>query len=159
MVKKSIILMFLEEYTSLSQQWRKINALWYKIFMKFLGETNLTYTEAMVLLATLSLDIPSKSDISKYMRCEPQSITRAINSLVSKELLQRKLDINDKRVVRFDLTKTGHAFSVKTQNFINVNWQKSLGDIDRESLNVFTNQLNEIISNLEHVVDNDKRKD
>nr|WP_234393284.1 MarR family transcriptional regulator [Francisella noatunensis] len=38
------------------------------------------------------------------MRCEPQSITRAINSLVSKKLLQRYIDSQDKRVVRFTLT-------------------------------------------------------
>ncbi|AFJ42997.1 hypothetical protein OOM_0467 [Francisella orientalis str. Toba 04] len=57
--------------------------------MNYLEKTNFTYTEAIVLLAALGLNGPSKSDISNYMRCEPQSITRAINSLVSKKLLQR----------------------------------------------------------------------
>ncbi|MED7789292.1 MarR family winged helix-turn-helix transcriptional regulator [Francisella sp. 19X1-34] len=144
--------MMLEKFTNLSQQWRRINALWYKVFMNFLNETSFTYTEAIVLLATLSLNKPSKSDISNYMRCEPQSITRAINSLVSKGLLQRNVDSQDKRVVRFDLTPPGREFSIKTQEFINTNWQKSLGHMDNADLSAFTNYLDEMINNLDHLV-------
>ncbi len=149
----------LDKFTSFSQQWRRINALWYKIFMNYLEKTNFTYTEAIVLLAALGLNKPSKSDISNYMRCEPQSITRAINSLVSKKLLQRYIDSQDKRVVRFTLTQLGKEFSVRTQDFININWQKSLGHIDNKDLDIFTKQLDEMIGNLERIVDNDKRKD
>ncbi|MEY8701774.1 MarR family winged helix-turn-helix transcriptional regulator [Francisella philomiragia] len=157
--KKYIVFMSLDKFTNLSQQWRRVNALWYKIFMNYLEQRDFTYTESIVLLATLSLNKPSKSDISSYMRCEPQSITRAINSLLSKKLLKRYVDTKDKRVVRFELTEIGEEFSVSTQDFININWQKSLGHIDDKDLDIFTKQLDEIINNLEHIVDNDKKKD
>lgn len=150
--KKYISFMLLDKFTNLSQQWRRINALWYKIFMNYLEQRNFTYTESIVLLATLSLNKPSKSDISNYMRCEPQSITRAINSLLSKKLLKRYVDTKDKRVVRFELTELGKEFSVKTQDFININWQKSLGHIDNKDLNIFTKQLDEMIINLESLI-------
>lgn len=141
--------MSIDKYTNLSKQWRKINALWYKIFMNYLEQKNLTYTEAIVLLTILSLKKPSKSDISKYMRCEPQSITRAINSLLSKKLLKRYIDTKDKRVVRFELRELGKEFSLKTQEFINRNWQKSLEHIDNKDLNIFCNQLDGVMTNLE----------
>ncbi|AEI35960.1 transcriptional regulator, MarR family [Francisella salina] len=90
------------------------------------------------------------------MRCEPQSITRAINSLLSKKLLKRYVDTKDKRVVRFELTELGKEFSVKTQDFININWQKSLRHLDNKDLNIFTKQLDEMIINLESLTNVDK---
>jgi DNA-binding MarR family transcriptional regulator len=143
--------MSLDQFTNLSQQWRRVNALWYKIFMNFLKETNLTYTEAIVLLATFSLDQPTKSDISHYMRCEPQSITRAINSLVSKNLLKRYIDTEDKRFTRFDLTSAGKSFSIQTQEFINKNWEKSLSHMSSNDLEVFTVHLNKMINELDQI--------
>ncbi|ASG67150.1 MarR family transcriptional regulator [Francisella halioticida] len=144
--------MSINEFTDLNQRWRRINALWYKIFIDFSKQANLTYTEAMVMHTVSCLPKgSSKSEISAYMRAEPQSITRAINSLISRELLSRSINNNDKRFAQFEFTSSGKKFSVQIQYFINQNWKRSLKGIDSDALKKFSNQLDSMIIELEKI--------
>ena len=141
--------MEIDKFTDFSQRWRRINALWYKIFMSFLKEKNITYTESIVMLSVHALGEPTKSDVSEYMRSEPQSITRSINSLILKKLLMRNVNDKDKRFAQLILTDSGKKFSAETQNFINKIWSESLTGMNANVLNIFGDQLDNIIKQME----------
>lgn len=117
--------------------------------MSFLKEKNITYTESIVMLSVHALGEPTKSDVSEYMRSEPQSITRSINSLILKKLLMRNVNDKDKRFAQLILTDSGKKFSAETQNFINKIWSESLTGMNANVLNIFGDQLDNIIKQME----------
>ena len=60
--------------------------------------------------------------------------------------------LQDKRFVRFDLTPSGKEFSINTQEFININWQKSLEHMDANNLKIFNKLLFSSFIHSEHTV-------
>ncbi|MDC0535737.1 winged helix DNA-binding protein [Francisellaceae bacterium] len=133
----------------LSHQWRRINALWYKAYAPFLKKLKITYTQAIVLTTVEFLKKPTKSETSQYMRAEQQSITRAINSLVEKNMLIRESDKNDTRFIRLSLTEQGATTAAKIQTFLNNTWTESLDGIQEQDFEIFNRNLDCIIKNME----------
>jgi DNA-binding MarR family transcriptional regulator len=133
----------------LSHQWRRINSLWYQAYMPFLKKINVTYTQAIVLTTVEVLKKPTKNETSQYMLAEQQSITRAINSLITKNLLTKEPDENDTRFIRLSLTEEGAMTADKINEFLNSTWKESLHGVSKQDLEIFKNNLDCIIKNME----------
>lgn len=52
----------------------------------------------------------SVSDISRTLQVKPPSITSVITSLEQKQMLERIMDTNDRRIVRVKMTEAGRQF-------------------------------------------------
>ncbi|MDP4152510.1 MAG: MarR family transcriptional regulator [Bacillota bacterium] len=57
----------------------------------------------------------SVSDLSHIMRVKPPSITSLITSLEKKDMIERTMDPNDRRIIRLKLTETGRQ-CIEKQN-------------------------------------------
>lgn len=75
----------------------------------------LRHSEAMVLFAISNLEKKnpegvSVSDLGRLLRVKSPTITPSINSLEEKGTLERKMDRNDRRIVRISLTSKGRQY-------------------------------------------------
>lgn len=56
------------------------------------------------------------SDISNQLQVKLPTITQVVNKLVDKNLVEKKLDETDRRIVRIILTKKGYKLSKETSD-------------------------------------------
>ncbi|MBW4082172.1 MarR family transcriptional regulator [Paenibacillus sp. S150] len=59
------------------------------------------------------------SEISRYMRLSPPTITQLINSLEAKQMVERLPDATDRRVVRIKLTEQGKIITGRAKHHMN----------------------------------------
>jgi DNA-binding MarR family transcriptional regulator len=57
----------------------------------------------------------SISDISRTLRVKPPSITSIITGLEQKNMVERTMDINDRRIIRVKITEEGNQFVEKNR--------------------------------------------
>lgn len=75
----------------------------------------LKHSEVMLLFELKEVedrypDGVSVSDISNCLKVKPPSITPIISSLEQKEMLERSMDPNDRRIIRLRLKEKGNQF-------------------------------------------------
>lgn len=74
-------------------------------------------SELVVLLCLYKSKSELKiSDISSHLQVKLPTVTQLVNKLVDKELVEKKLDETDKRIVRINLTKKGYQVSKETSD-------------------------------------------
>ena len=124
----------------------------------------LKHSEVMVLfqLKEVEKDYPngiSVSDISTCLNVKPPSITPIISSLEQKNLLERNMDINDRRIIRVKLKDEGHKFidEKKQQLVLRIRGLveylgeekcENLTDLINETFTFITSQLHKNINTL-----------
>ena len=59
---------------------------------------------------------PSMSDIAEYLKIAPPSATTLINTFVKEGVLERVTDVQDRRVVRLQLSKKGSKILKETMH-------------------------------------------
>ena len=77
--------------------------------MSQLKEFDLSHGQMGILMNLEERGEMSQSDLAKEIHLKPPSITVAIRKLEKKDLIVRKPDENDQRIIRIDITEKGRA--------------------------------------------------
>jgi DNA-binding MarR family transcriptional regulator len=75
------------------------------------------------------------------------SITRIIEILVNKKLIDRKIDTNDRRKFNLEITENGNKIIEKIYPIVIENRKQALTDLSIEEINNLKSQLEKIITN------------
>ncbi len=123
----------------------------------------LKHSEIMLLfeLKAVENDYPdgiSVSDISSSMCVKPPSITPIISSLEQKNMVERTMDSNDRRIIRVKLKETGNKFIEENKQHM-VSRIKGLVEYlgDEKSTNL-ANLINEAFSYISGQAQNKKQQ-
>ena len=76
------------------------------------------------------LDLHTPKEIADYLSIENSTIAGILDRMEKKELIERKIDRDDRRYVYIDLTKTGKDLEGPVN--------KTIEDFNKEVLSVFT---------------------
>ncbi|GAA0825310.1 MULTISPECIES: MarR family winged helix-turn-helix transcriptional regulator [Marinomonas] len=77
----------------------------------YLAVEDITSSQAKVLFTVFFLKNQRSSDISKALNVDSSAVTRMLDRLEKKELIQRMADPDDRRSVFIELTTKGHEIT------------------------------------------------
>lgn len=75
-----------------------------------LAEVELSYPQVLVLFAVLEKGTTTIGGLSRHLKISQGVISRTVDRLVEKGLLERERDEEDRRVVHVSLSDEGHQF-------------------------------------------------
>lgn len=78
---------------------------------QYLAVEDITSSQVKVLFMVFFLKNQRSSDISKALNVDGSAITRMLDRLEKKELIQRCVDPDDRRSTLIELTEKGHAIT------------------------------------------------
>ncbi len=94
-------------------------------------ETGLSFNDALLLCA-VEKGITEPSALAKELELSPSRLTRVIDSLEARSLVQRTLSITDRRSLRISLTEEGEEI-VKVYSCCSLNLPEELAFTQEES--------------------------
>ena len=97
---------------------------------KELEQYDLTPIQYGVLKCIWQLDLHTPKEIAEYLSIENSTISGILDRMEKKELIERKIDREDRRFVYIDLTKAGKDL----EDPVN----KTIEDFNTEVLSIFT---------------------
>lgn len=136
-------------YEQMSHTWRSINAQWHRHVHELLVNNDLTHVDRMVLLAVEQLGSPTKSAIAASINVQPQNLTRSLQRLDSKGLIDKAISTTDKRFAHFQLTKQSKTIVTKLINQNKELWQLATQGLTQTEVKAFTHAMTQLLSNLE----------
>jgi MarR family transcriptional regulator for hemolysin len=89
----------------------------------------------------------SQNQIAELVFKDIASITRIIEILVNKKLIDRKIDTNDRRKFNLEITENGNKIIEKIYPIVIENRKQALTDLSIEEINNLKSQLEKIITN------------
>ena len=107
----------------------------HKVFQglkKDLEQYDLTPIQYGVLKCIWQLDLHTPKEIAEYLSIENSTISGILDRMEKKDLIERKIDRDDRRYVYIDLTKTGKDLEGPVN--------KTIEDFNKEVLSVFTEE-------------------
>jgi DNA-binding MarR family transcriptional regulator len=110
------------------------------------SHTDLKLTgQQFVMLHFISKNGPCKvTDLAEKMEVKPSAITVMIDRLIAQEVVQRRHDDKDRRVVFIDMTDRGHDVLLQLQNLRRQIIGNYLYDLDAAKLDIFLDILEQI---------------
>lgn len=105
---------------------------------------DLSPSEGAILLFLFKHDFDTAKEISEYRSMSKSLVSKSINNLLKRELITLKVDCEDKRIHRIELSKNANEIIEKLtqdeQNFYS-SLEEGLNSEDRASLNRIMNIL------------------
>jgi DNA-binding MarR family transcriptional regulator len=105
-------------------------------------QLDVTASQGYVLLALPEMDSISMNDLSLKMRLANSTMTRMVDQLVQRGLVNRAADDQDRRIVLIHLTEQGQDVRTRLKNSLQVFFSQVLGDLPED-------QRGEILQSLE----------
>jgi len=131
-----------------------IKAAWHAIARMYNQQAlayNATMAMGFVLLTINAEEGTPATKIAPLMGLEARSLTRLLNTMEEKDLIERKTDANDKRSVRVFLTEQGKQMREKAKETV-LNFNEAVRQVvPKEKLEVFF----EVIQQISQVVEKD----
>ncbi|MGL4452035.1 MAG: MarR family winged helix-turn-helix transcriptional regulator [Sarcina sp.] len=129
---------------------RKAKKLYKNCVEKDLKKYKLTQIEIEIIIyLSRNIEQNTAKDITEYLGLSKGMISRTIDLLISKKILEIEKDKSDKRISRLRITKD----SAPLINDLEKSRTKFLSgitsDIEKSKLDIFANVLEEMIDNLE----------
>jgi DNA-binding MarR family transcriptional regulator len=137
-----------------------------RLLLKQISSNNATYEESCVDFfgvttsqggTILSLPLESTltmNELSNAVGVDNSTMTRMVDQLVDRELLFRKADENDRRVVRIGLTATGKKLHKDITNALFNFYQAALEEIQDEELMTILHSLKRLNDSIARGLDN-----
>ena len=120
-------------------------------FCQALKEHNLTTAEYPVLLHLEQAEGKTQEEVSSELSIDKSAITRAVQSLVDKGLVERIKDQQDKRCNRIYLTQKGKSSVFQVKQAVE-DWNRIM------TKHMTKNQIEEVMGLLSQMVDNIKEQ-
>lgn len=131
--------------------WRETTQMLKAKLKPILQEYDLTKVDAKVIMIVKKKDAKTKAEIAKYLNFEPASLTRSIDRLVARKILNRFEDEQDKRYVRIELSQQGEQLAKEfKKKFINI-WKLACDGATEEEIIAFTKLLKHFKNNLHEI--------
>lgn len=134
--------------TLIERNYKQIKSEFVKAFKKI--GLDITTDQWIILDALNSYDSLSQNDLSDISYKNTATISRSIDLLVSKNLVTKKVDKNDRRKVQISLTKAGKIAVDQGQGAAAEIRTKIQSGITQEELNQLKTVLNKLYDNLLH---------
>ncbi len=77
---------------------------------------------------------PTMSELAEALRLHPSTVTTLVDALVERRLVERRDDVDDRRIVRVTLTEKGKRRRAKHREAMRARLRELMGDISDEDL-------------------------
>jgi MarR family transcriptional regulator, organic hydroperoxide resistance regulator len=81
--------------------------------MPFLSEVELSYPQILVLYALLEKGTSTIGGLSRHLKISQGVMSRTVDRLADKGMIERRRDEGDRRVVRVGLSQQGNEFATR----------------------------------------------
>jgi DNA-binding MarR family transcriptional regulator len=117
--------------------------------MSVLSEVELSYPQILVLYALLETGGSTIGGLSQHLKISQGVISRTVDRLADKGMVERERDEDDRRVVQVGLSPEGNDFATKMITYHVDKFGDQFNKIDRDDRDTFLKLLKEIDSRLE----------
>jgi DNA-binding MarR family transcriptional regulator len=117
--------------------YRTTNAIVRELDQRLGKEHNVTFIQAVTLLAVDSFDRPQPHLVANHLSQQSQTVTGVLDRLERAGHISRKRDLNDRRAVRLELTAAGQRLIERVQDSLAHHLEDVLGGtapVDRRRL-------------------------
>ena len=135
---------------NLHPKWRKAQCTLKHALKPLLEEFSLTKVDARIIMVIQRNMALSKAELATHLSFEPASLTRSLDRLVDRGIIERKTDEQDKRFVRLQLTSTGDKLVKQYKQQVRKVWRAAFSGLSDESIENFRSVLETIITNLDN---------
>lgn len=97
------------EFQLVTSLYRTTNAVVRELDQRLGRDHDVTFIQAITLLAVDSFDRPQPHLVADYLSQQSQTVTGVLDRLERAGHLQRRRDLEDRRAVRLELTESGAA--------------------------------------------------
>jgi len=117
--------------------------------LSVLSEVELSYPQILVLYALLENGTSTIGGLSRHLKISQGVMSRTVDRLVVKGMVDRKRDDDDRRVVNVGLTREGMDFATRMITYHVDRFGDQFSKIRKEDRDVFLQLLKDIDSRLE----------
>jgi len=122
----------------------------------FCSKTGISPMELRCLRELLENRFPSIRELSAKMDLTPSRITHIINGLEKKKLLERRIDEDDRRVIKVSLSDNGKTFAQKImKDYIRFHLE-IINLIEKNELNQMLSCLQRFLNSVTYFINNNK---
>ena len=113
-----------------------------------LGESGIHFGQARILISLLRHGALTQKTIGQGLHIKPATVTNMVKRMDASELIERKRDANDDRVINVKLTSKGKEAAIYAENVIEQIENDIRTKLTREDSDILRNSLESIRSNL-----------
>lgn len=117
--------------------------------MEFTNEVELSYPQILVLYSLLENEPSTISGISNHLKISQGVVSRLVDRLVDKEMVERERDSEDRRVVRVTLSGKGREFATYMISLYSQTLREQFEQVSEKDRDKFLALLKQIDSGLE----------
>jgi DNA-binding MarR family transcriptional regulator len=114
-----------------------------------LAEVNLTYMQFSVLMSLRDNIALNSRDICLLFRHDSGALTRVLDQLEQRGLIERQRSAADRRAVELRLTDAGHKTVAALVPMVVATLNRELGDFSHEEIDELLRLLNKLIAGIE----------
>ncbi len=115
---------------------------------------DLTHSQLVILMMLWQKDGRNQNELTGLMYREKTTITRVIEGMEKRGLINREIDTKDRRNKLCYLTEEGHLLRCKLMPIVREVNQKAIANIDSPEFDIFKNVIKKVLTNLNY--DNSK---
>ena len=128
---------------------RYLNHSFEQIIAKELSQNlNLHLNEFMILTSFFADKDCIQKNLASHLKLSEAGVSKLVQHLVEKNLLNREIDPKNRRQYNFSLTLEAEKKVTKAQDLILNLWQNLFQDIDQKAQDGFNKTLTQLIKNL-----------
>ena len=128
--------------------YRTTNAFVRELDRRLLLETDITFVQALTLLAIGSFDRPQPRLVAEFLSQQSQTVTGVLDRLERAGYIKRVRDLDDRRAVRLELTLTGKALLAATGERLRQHVTDLLSAADKATRNRLATDLEDLESSI-----------
>lgn len=140
--------------TSLQRQLYRLVRAYELCDQACLAQNGVTASQGYTLLSLPEAGYLSMNDLSEAMRLASSTMTRYVDELVRKGLVQRRSDADDRRVVRVELTERGHEVRRTLESAMQDFFKQVLDEIQEDERPVLLRALEQVTKSIAKVFKN-----
>ncbi len=118
------------ELELIANLYRTTNAFVRELDRRLVQEHDITFIQAVTLLAIGSFDRPQPRLVADFLSQQSQTVTGVLDRLERAGHVQRVRDLEDRRAVRLELTESGKALVRAVDDRIRLHVADLLGAVD-----------------------------
>lgn len=124
--------------------YRTTNTVVRELDQRLMREHDVTFVQAVTLLAIDSFDQPQPHLVAQYLSQQSQTVTGVLDRIERAGLIERLRDMSDRRAVRLVLTPKGATVARRLREALEANLGAVLGGIGQETRRRLGHDLKEI---------------
>jgi DNA-binding MarR family transcriptional regulator len=120
--------------------------------VKILGAYDITPSQFIILsfVGDNKTDL-SSAQLSRRFLMTPQSMNEVVTTLQRKELLEKNIDPNHKRILRISLTEKGQTMLKQCNAAMDEFEAKLLEDFSKEEVDFYRNFIGKVLEKTKHI--------